>query len=78
MTLKIISAHDVLFEGPAELVTLPGAMGKFTVLRNHAPLISVLTQGYVRYKNDAGEEKEIEIKGGLADVDNNTVSVCVY
>ena len=78
MTLEIISAHSVLFKGEALAVTLPGTLGSFTVLKNHAPLISVLTAGNVVYRTPQGEEKAIEVKGGLVDVDNNVVSVCIY
>lgn len=77
MTLKIISAHDTLFTGEASVVTLPGVNGKFTVLPRHAPLIAVLTQGQVRYV-DGQQENYIEVKGGLVDVENDVVSVCVY
>ena len=52
MTLKIISAEDVLFEGEVTLVALPGVMGQFTVLQNHATLISVLTAGNIEYVAD--------------------------
>lgn len=78
MILKIISAEDIVFEGEADAVTLPGAAGQFTVLKNHASLISTLTPGVVRYRKPSGEEVEVETQGGLADVDNNVVSVCVY
>lgn len=77
MTLKIISAEDILFQGEVNSVTLPGAMGSFTVLRNHASLISTLTSGLVTYNED-GIENSIEIGGGLVDVDSNVVSVCIY
>lgn len=78
MTLELISSHEVLFRGEAEAVTLPGVMGSFTVLKNHAPLISVLTAGKVNYRTPEGAEKIVDIKGGLVDVDNNVVAVCVY
>lgn len=77
MTLEIISSHSVLFRGEVESVTLPGVQGSFTVLKNHAPIISVLSSGKVIYKT-AGDEKEIEVKGGLADVENNRIAVCIY
>ena len=77
MTLEIISSHSVLFKGEADSVTLPGVQGSFTVLKNHAPLISVLTAGKIVYKSHS-EEKEIEVKGGLVDVENNRIAVCVY
>lgn len=78
MTLEIISPHDIVFKGEAETVSLPGQMGRFMVLKNHAPLISVLTEGAVAYQTPDGEEKSYDIKGGLADVENNVISVCIY
>ncbi len=78
MTLEIISPSEILFKGQADSVTLPGTLGSFTVLKNHASLISVLNAGSVVYRTPAGEEISVDIKGGLVDVDNNIVSVCVY
>lgn len=78
MTLEIISPSEVLFKGEVDSVTLPGKLGSFTVLKNHASLISVLNQGSIAYVASGGEEKNVEIKGGLVDVDSNVVSVCVY
>jgi len=78
MTLRIISADAVLFTGEAVSVTMPGEMGSFTVLQNHASLISTLVQGKVSYRTADGNEGAVDVKGGIADVDNNHVSVCVY
>lgn len=81
MTLKIISPQEIMFEGEVKLVTLPGAMGAFTVLNNHASLISALTRGKVSYlaSNAADGEKpqSLEIPGGVVVVDRNVISVCV-
>lgn len=78
MTLEIISSDAILFKGEVESATLPGQLGSFTVLKNHASLISVLTPGKIRYRTPQGKEDEIDIQGGIADVDNNVVSVCIY
>lgn len=78
MTLKIISAKEIAFEGTAQSVTLPGTLGAFTVLDHHASLISTLAPGKIVYKNPSGEEHFIDVPGGLADIDNNVVSVCIY
>lgn len=78
MTLTVISSHSILYSGEAVAVTLPGVQGSFTVLNNHAPLISVLVAGKVECKMEDGENKDIEIKGGLVDVVDNKISVCVY
>ena len=58
MTLEIISPHDVLFKGEAVSVTMPGALGSFTVLRNHASLISVLQKGKVVFRNKEGQDRK--------------------
>lgn len=78
MTLEIISPSSVLFKGEADSVTLPGLMGSFTVLKNHASLISVLRGGNIVYRRPDGEEENVSVKGGIVDVDSNVVSVCVY
>ena len=78
MTLEIISPQEIAYNGEIESVTLPGMLGKFTVLKNHAPLISVLVEGVIAYRTPSGEEKSFDIKGGIADVENNIVSVCIY
>ena len=78
MTLKLISAAEVLIEGEVKSVTLPGSMGAFTVLHNHASLVALLSAGKVRYESVAGGEHSHDIPGGVADVDNNVINVCVY
>lgn len=79
MTLRVISAEKILFDGSVSLVALPGEMGLFTVLENHASLVSVLVPGNMEYvEAQSGERKSMEIGGGIADVDKNVVSVCIY
>lgn len=78
MTLKIISSEDIVFEGEVTMVNLPGANGSFEVLKNHASLVSTLVPGNIVYKTTDGEETKLPVSGGLVDVDNNVVSVCLY
>ncbi len=79
MTLKIISAVEIVYEGEVQSVTLPGTKGNFTVLQNHASLISTLSPGKIVYRpTDSSEPVSVQVRGGLADVDNNILSVCMY
>ncbi len=78
MTLKIISAEKIEFEGKVQSVTLPGALGLFQVLKGHAALISSLVPGTMTYVLDNGESQKREIAGGVADINSNVVSVCLY
>lgn len=77
MTLKIISAEKILFEGEVASVTLPGEMGRFTVLPHHASIVSTLVSGTIAYTQET-ETSEVEVAGGIVDVDRDVVSVCVY
>lgn len=79
MKLKVISPVAVVFEGEVDMVTLPGTAGAFTVLKNHASLVSTLTSGTMIYKTAGStEESRQDIDGGIVDVDNNVISVCLY
>ncbi len=77
MILKVISAQNVLFEGTVDKVSLPGTEGTFMVLPHHASLISTLVKGNVVYETGSTRE-EMPVDGGIVDVDNDVVSVCVY
>lgn len=76
MTLEILSPERTLFSGEVERVTLPGALGEFTVLPRHAPIISALVKGTVRYLPREGEQS-LDIGGGFVEVKKDVVSVCV-
>lgn len=77
MTLRIISTTDTIFDGEVTSVSLPGAKGRFMVLNNHASLVSTLVAGKLAY-TIGDVTTQIEVGGGIVDVDNNVVSVCVF
>ncbi|NLA93692.1 MAG: F0F1 ATP synthase subunit epsilon [Bacteroidales bacterium] len=74
--LRIITPNKLLFEGEVESVTLPGTVGSFSVLDNHAPIISSLERGKVVYRN-ANCVVEYELDSGFAEVRDNTLTVCM-
>lgn len=76
LKLRIIAPDRLVFEGDVESVTLPGTMGSFTVLNNHAPIISSLESGIIAYKGANGQV-EIVVRFGFAEVRDNILSVCV-
>jgi len=76
MTLDIISPENILFTGEITSVTLPGKKGAFTVLENHAPLISSLEKGSIHVISEQ-KEQMIAINSGFIEVKNNVITVCV-
>ena len=63
-------------EHRAEAVFLPGAAGAFEVLPGHAPIISALDAGSIRWR-EAGEEQTVHLTGGMAMVRNDVITVCI-
>lgn len=76
LSLKIVSPERVEFQGTVDSVKVPGALGSFEILTNHAPIVSLLENGMVEYKTN-GEAKQLKIDGGFVEVKRNEVSLCV-
>lgn len=77
LRLKIISPEKRIFDGEVNRVTVPGTLGEFEILVNHAPIISSLESGKVSYEIATGELKQLEIESGFVEVQKNVVSLCV-
>lgn len=78
MILRVISAQSTVFEGEVSSVSLPGEKGAFMVLENHASIVSTLVKGKLSYTPVGGEACGQVIDGGIVDVDDNVVSVCIF
>lgn len=69
--LEIITPEDILYEGPVGLVEVPGAAGRFVLLRDHAPVISTLTRGDIRVIAKQGFEHHFYCKEGVVECHDN-------
>jgi F-type H+-transporting ATPase subunit epsilon len=74
MTLEILTPDKKVFEGEATSVSLPGTLGSFEILNNHAPIISTLNDGKLVVR-EGGKEDTFFIKGGVVEALNNKVTV---
>lgn len=74
MNLSIISPSGKLFNGTVGSVKLPGALGPFQVLSNHAPTLSNLIPGKITYTVGA-ISSSISIRGGFTSITDNQVMV---
>ena len=74
MILEILTPDKKVFEGEVTSVTVPGTMGSFQILRDHAPIISTLEDGPVIIKTKESEETFV-IKGGVVEVLQNKIIV---
>ena len=76
MTLRIVSPERVVFTGEVDSVLVPGTVGQFEILNDHAPIFSTLVEGKVVY-SVKGTKTELRIVGGFVEVKKNEVSLCV-
>jgi len=62
MYLEIVTPEATLFNGEVESVAVPGVNGEFEMLNNHAPIVCLLKEGYVKIIGDITLDEEVEEK----------------
>jgi F-type H+-transporting ATPase subunit epsilon len=74
MYLEIITPDRKVYSGEVTSVSVPGTVGRFEMLKNHAPIISTLQNGTVKIKDKDGV-KNIEVKGGVVENLKNKIVI---
>ena len=74
--LEVVTPKGSIVSDDVDIVTAPGFAGEFGVLANHAPFLSTIKVGTLRYKKD-GNETELMISGGFCEVSNNKITFLV-
>ncbi len=62
MYLEIVSPEATLFSGEVDSVAVPGVNGSFEMLKDHAPIVSVLKEGFVKISGNITLEEEVQDK----------------
>ncbi|MDN6279553.1 MAG: F0F1 ATP synthase subunit epsilon [Psychroflexus sp.] len=88
MQLEIVTPEEVILDQDVQSVSVPGIEGEFQILDNHAPIVSVLTQGIIKLDANTILPKAAEnafqkqkgklcmkISGGVIEMNNNKVIV---
>ena len=76
MDVQIITPDKSLYQGQADLITVPGTSGSIGILNHHAPLVSSLKKGEIKIVLNEKEEF-FKIEGGVIEVSQNKVNVLV-
>jgi len=66
--IEIVSPERLVLSEQARSVVVPGADGYFTVLGDHAPLMTTLKPGFITVTDSANVAHVFYVKGGFADV----------
>ena len=74
--VDVVSAEESLFSGLVEFVVVPGEMGAMGIYPRHAPLLTRILPGSVRFKlPDQSEEELIYVSGGMLEVQPFMVTI---
>ena len=87
MILEIITPEAIILSTEVNQVAVPGVTGNFQMLDNHAPVVSLLKEGNVRFSGEnivldetfknkftkEGENYILAINGGTIEMNNNKV-----
>ncbi len=72
--LEVITPSSLAVREEVDEVVAPGELGEFGVLPGHAPFITLLMPGELRYAK-GGVERSYIISGGVAEVRDDKVNI---
>jgi len=73
INIEIITPSKSAYKGNARTIWVPGQLGNFQVLFNHAPLLSNLDVGRIKIEDVNGQVIEYSTGGGTVEVKDNKV-----
>ena len=75
LNLEILTPDKLSYSGEVEAVTVPGTVGSFQVLYNHAPLLSTIDIGAIKVEVSKDKTIYFATGGGTIEVLNNKIKI---
>lgn len=75
MFLEVISPSAIIYRGEISLVQMPGKMGSFEILHNHAPIAALLVPGKMKIIDMERNIVFLSISHGLVHAKNNRITI---
>ncbi|HLP17262.1 MAG TPA: F0F1 ATP synthase subunit epsilon [Bacteroidota bacterium] len=72
-SLEIVTPTATVFSGTVQSFSVPGVIGGFQVLYNHAPLLSAIGVGEIKVIDESGQQLRYSTSGGFVEVRDNKV-----
>ncbi len=73
LKIEILTPKKVEYRGEIVSATIPGSVGTFQILPDHAPIISTFEIGAIRLDLDKDVKKYFATGGGTVEVLNNNI-----
>jgi len=71
---EIVTQERIIYQGEADMVSLPGEAGDIGILPKHSPLLTILKYGIIKVRL-AETEKVFTIFGGVAEVQPDQITI---
>lgn len=72
---QVLTPDGSLFEGEIISIRVPGVQGSFTMLHNHAPIVSTLGVGAVVITQPDNSETVYAVNGGFVEMSDNNMTL---
>lgn len=73
--LEIVTPGRIVYNGEVKSFTAPGIEGSFQILPKHAPFITTIIPGAVKFELSSGETNRFVTSGGTVEVHNNSITM---
>lgn len=74
LKLEVVTPEKKILDEEVQSVVVPAPEGSLGILPNHAPLITSLLPGHVKYRQD-GKQNILVVSGGFLELSNNKVTI---
>jgi len=76
LKIRVITPDKIILNTSSEAIVLPSTSGQLGILTDHAPLITALEIGVLRFKSE-NDWSPIILLGGFAEIEDNEVTILV-
>lgn len=75
--VEIVTPFGLSYQADVNSCIIPGALGQFQVLKNHAGMLSIVNIGPIKIEEATGKTKFLATSGGFCEIDKNKVRIIV-
>lgn len=75
LDLEVITPQKIGYTGQVVSVNVPGTLGNFQILYNHAPILSSFEIGEIKIEENEGTKINFATSGGTLELSNNKIII---
>ena len=77
MTLEVVTPEKIQLKEKIVSLTVPTVEGSIGILYNHAPIVTLVSIGQLKYRKDEKDEKVLVVTDGVLEMHENKITVLV-